>query len=140
MRSVPQILLDTNVILDALLKRDPWWEAADRIWVATDEERIKVYLSASSLTDLFYVAKKFTNFQRAHQAVQICLEAFEIATVDRFILEQALELPGNDYEDNVQIACARFLRLDAIVTRDRDGFREAPISIWSPEDCIRHIT
>lgn len=77
--------------------------------------------TASSLTDIFYVARRITDISQAQQAVRICLQAFEICPVDRRGLELALTLPGSDFEDNLQIASALLSGLDAIVTRDPSG-------------------
>jgi hypothetical protein len=48
-------------------------------------------------------------------------------------------LPGEDFEDNLQIACASLARLDAIVTRNPTDFKSAPISIFSPAELLTHL-
>ncbi len=88
-------------------------------WQAVDEGRLTACLPASSLTDIFYVARRLTDIARAQQAVQICLDALEIGLVDRSILERAQMLSGSDFKDNVLIACAELNGLEAIVTSDR---------------------
>jgi len=135
----PHILLDTNVVLDVLLQREPWLADAQALWQAVDEERLTAFLPASVLTDIFYVARRLTDSVRARQAVQVCLDAFEIAVVDRSVLERAQVLAGADFEDNVQIACAELNQLDAIVTRDPADFAGSPIAVWSPAVCRRHL-
>jgi len=72
-------------------------------------------------------------------AVRVCLEAFEICTVDRRALERALEIPGSDFEDKLQIACAELAGLDAIVTRDREGFRGASMPAWTPAEALERL-
>ena len=74
-----RILLDTNVVLDVLLKRDPWQADASAIWLAIDGGSITAYLTASSVTDIFYVARRLTDIVRARQSVQVCLEGTTIA-------------------------------------------------------------
>lgn len=134
-----RVLLDTNVVLDVLLKRDPWLVDAKTLWQAVDDERLTAYLSASAVTDIFYVARRLTDIIRARQAVQVCLDAFEIAAVDRAVLERAQVLSGFDFEDNVQIASAELNELDAIVTRNPGDFGGSPVAIWSPDECRRHL-
>jgi len=77
---------------------------------------------------------------RARQAVQVCLEAFEIVPVDRAALERAQQLSASDFEDNVQIACAEAGQLDAIVTRDALSFAASPVAILSPAECRQRLT
>ena len=95
--------------------------------------------TASALTDVFYVTKRFTDVATARATIRICLQAFEIAAVDRLVLQRADELAGNDFEDNVQIACAEMNALEAVVTRDLTGFTDSPVPVWSPEACLANL-
>ena len=117
-----RILLDTNVVLDVLLKREPWLNDAAAIWQANDDGRLMAYLTASTFTDIFYISKRVAGIEIARQAIRTCLDAFEICEVNRLTLEQAEILSGSDFEDNLQITCASIKNLEAIITRDKSGF------------------
>jgi predicted nucleic-acid-binding protein len=69
----------------------------------------------------------------------VCLDAFEICTVDRQALELAAIQEG-DFEDNLQIVCATIANVDAIVTRDKTGFKSATLPIMSPEEVVQRLT
>ncbi|MGE0494294.1 MAG: PIN domain-containing protein [Vulcanimicrobiota bacterium] len=127
-----RVLFDTNVVLDVLLARSPWLEDAAALWRAIDESRLVACLPASTLTDIYYVARKLTDRERARKAVVVCLETFEIAPVDRLVLAAAQALEGADYEDDVQIACGQAVRVEAIVTRDLSGFVGSPLPVYTP--------
>ncbi len=58
-----RLMLDTNVLLDALLSREPWVEAATLLWKANDEGKIQGYIAASSFTDIFYIARKLADIE-----------------------------------------------------------------------------
>lgn len=133
------VLFDTNVVLDALLNRSPWVTDAAACWQASDDGKIMGCLTASALTDIFYIARKQKGLDAAHNAVRVCLDAFAICVVDRLSLEQAVDLPGGDFEDNLQIACATLAGLDAILTRDKVGFATTAIPILSPADLIAQL-
>ena len=133
------ILFDINVVLDVLLKRKPWVTEAIAVWQANDEGRIVGYILASAMTDIFYLARRLAGLEIARTTVRTCLEAFEICTVDRQTLEQAEALPGNDFEDNLQIACASIAGMDAIVTHDKDGFKAATIPVWTPTELLTQL-
>lgn len=133
------ILFDTNVVLDVLLRREPWVTEAIGVWRANDEGQIVGYILASAMTDIFYIARRLAGLEIARTTVRTCLEAFEICTVDRQTLEQAEALPGNDFEDNLQIACASLGGIDAIVTRDKDGFNAATIPVWTPAELLTRL-
>jgi predicted nucleic acid-binding protein len=129
-----RVLLDTNILLDALLARQPWAKQALAICEANDDRQITAYATASSITDVFYISRRLVGLEDALSAINSCLRNFEICTVDRNALEQALQLSGNDFEDNLQIACALINGLDVIVTRDNSGFQAATIPVLSPDD------
>lgn len=134
-----RVLLDTNVVWDVLLNRQPWVKDASAIWQANDEGRIIAYLTASTFTDIFYIARKVAGIAGARQAVRTCLEAFEVCDVTRHTLQHAETLLGNDFEDNRPIACATLQNLDAIITRDKAGFQNASLPVFDPADLLAQL-
>lgn len=139
-RHALRILIDTNVVLDQLLQREPWHSQAQEVWQARDIRRIVAYVPASVLTDIFYLARRQVGIGGAHAAVARCLSQFGLIEVNRALLKEALAMPGADFEDNVQIACAQRARLDLIVTRDLAGFRDSPIPAVEPSEAARRAT
>lgn len=135
-----RILLDTNVVLDVLLKRQPWVVEASAIWQANDDGRLVGHLMASALTDIFYVAHRLAGLETARTAVQTCLEAFEFCPVDRRALELAHLHPGMDFEDNLQMVCAEIAQLDAIVTRDPDDFKTSTVAALTPAQALAQLS
>ena len=135
-----QMLIDTNTVLDAVLQRMPWSVDANRLRQAMSDRKFEAFFCASAVTDVFYIVRRFGGVQIALSAVTDCLDAFRICPVDHRTLSYALMLPGSDFEDNVQIACAVIAGLDAIITRDPQGFRASPIPVLSPADALARFT
>jgi predicted nucleic acid-binding protein len=131
-----RVLVDTNVVLDHLLNREPWNTDALPFWQARDTGRIVAYLPASVLTDIFYIGRRLVGLERARHAVTQCLDEFGLVPIYRAVLAAAVTLPGPDFEDNVQIACAQFANLDLIVTRNTSDFRHAPVSVTEPAAAV----
>jgi hypothetical protein len=75
----------------------------------------------------------------ARDAIRICLDAFAICVVDRQALEQAVDLSGVDFEDDLQIACATLAGLDIILTRDKSGFITSSIPTLSPAEMAAQL-
>lgn len=134
-----RLLFDTNLVLDVLLNREPWVTEAKALWQAHDDGKIVGYITASTLTDIFYVARRLTNLELAFRAIHLCLDTFEICPVDRTTLRLALDLPGADFEDNLQIVCASLAGLEAIVTRNPADFKAASVSIFSPAEILTRL-
>lgn len=134
------VFLDTNVVLDFLLEREPWFGDSAAFWQAVEEGSITGCISASSVTDIYYIARRLVSPLTAHEAVRHCLDAFTIVSVGRDVLERASQMLGIDFEDNVQIVCAQAAHADAIVTRDGKGFRRAALPVLTPAEAVARLS
>ena len=133
------VLLDLNVVLDFLLRRAPWSEAADAIWDANREGRINAKLSAAALPTIFYIVRRTAGWDAAHDAIDDCVTALEILAADLPIVRVAQSLTGRDFEDNFQAACAIEHHCSAIVTRDVGGFPGLSIDVLSPQELLAQL-
>ncbi len=134
-----RVLLDTNVILDLLLERDPWRVEAEAIAQAGADGWLQAHASASSITDIFYISRRLVGAERARRVVRACLDTLQIVGVTRELLDAADRRPGSDYEDNLQIECALAAGLDAIITRDPRGFAGSPVTTLTPTELIARL-
>ncbi|MBD2773850.1 putative toxin-antitoxin system toxin component, PIN family [Iningainema tapete] len=135
-----KVLVDTNIILDAFLEREPFVEDARTLLEAIRERRVYGYVTATTLTNIFYIVRRQTrSFELARQAISMTLLLMEVCAVDRLILEQAFASNRKDFEDAVQLACATIGSLDAIVTRDADGFAGASLPILSVTELLERL-
>lgn len=131
--------IDTYVILDWLFGRQPWADEARELWRAQGDELLVGYVPASSVTDIFYIARRLKDINAAFASIDRVFASLEILPVDDAILRIARALPGNDVEDNVQIACAQSANLDLIVTRNTADFAHAPIPAIEPPDIVSYL-
>ena len=134
-----RVLLDLNVLMNFLLKRQPWCIEADAIWNATNEGRLTSLVSAASLTTVFYLACKAGPAEFALNAVRLVVETLEVVPVDLDAVTLALTMSGKDFEDNVQIASAIRSDVAAIITRNPADFTDSPIPIMSPAEFLEMI-
>lgn len=135
-----RVLIDTNVVLDLVLAREPWATEAKPIWDARDAGRLEAYLPASVLTDIYYVCRKQVGADRARAVVGECLRRFVILVVDRALFEAALRLFGPDFEDDVQIASAQASGVHLIVTRNVADFAHGPTPALVPADVVARLS
>ena len=129
-----RVLADTDVLLDVLLARQPWLPESAALWQAHEDGQINAYITATAITNIFYVVRRSAGLERAMASVRICLDTFEIIAVDGRAPEDAADLTGSDFEDNVQIARATSAQLDMIVTRNVPDFRSAPMPALTPTE------
>jgi predicted nucleic acid-binding protein len=133
-------LLDANVVIDFIKRREPWYTEAAAFWQAAKDGSVEGFVAAISVTNIFYIIRRSNGLEDARRTVGQCLASFGICPVDRAILEAADLLLGKDYEDNVQIACATATGCDVIVTRDTTGFRDSPVPALAPADALARFT
>ena len=134
-----KVLLDTNVVLDLLLERDPWRVDAEAIAQASSDGRLQSHVSASTITDIFYIGRRLVGTEQARRVVRACLDTLQIVGVTRELLDAADRRAGSDYEDNLQIECAVAAGVDAIITRDLRGFGTSPIIALTPAELVARL-
>lgn len=128
-----KVMYDVNVLLDALLEREPFAETAARLLGAAEQGRIHGFLCSDSVTTIYYFAAKNTGSSTAKQMLQRLLQIFDLAPVDRLVLQTALGSSMSDFEDAVLCESAYQAGVDAIVTRNLTDFRYSPVKIYSAE-------
>ena len=133
------ILFDTNVILDALLDREPFNANAVFLMDAVEKSVIHGFLCAHSVTTIYYLMEKSKKRVFARKNIRLLLGLFDVAPVTRAVLDEALELDFKDYEDAVICQSAIGVNAIGIATRNGADFRKAKIAIYSPSELIAAI-
>ncbi|WP_019499393.1 PIN domain-containing protein [Pseudanabaena sp. PCC 6802] len=135
-----RVLIDTNIILDFLLQREQFLKDAESLFQAIDSGQVVGYATATTLTDIFYIARRHTSsIEQARQAVSETLTVMEICPVSRAVLESAFISNIADFEDAIQIACAVAQGLDAILTRDAQGFANSSVPVLSIQELLKRL-
>ncbi len=129
-----KVLVDTNVILDVLLKRHPFGESALRIFALVETGEIAGYLCGTTVTTIYYIVRKNLGVDVARKCLSSLLKLFEIAPVNRPVLLDALTLDFGDFEDAVLHESARAISADGIITRDIADFKHAVLPVFGPDE------
>lgn len=127
-----KLLLDINVLLDVVLAREPWAEAAAHLLSAVEAGRASGVVAGHTLTTIHYIVGQKEGRAKATQAVSDLLRILDVVPIERTDFHQAMVLDMNDFEDAVQAAAA--LKVDAgyIVTRNERDFRSSPVPAMQP--------
>jgi len=133
-----KLLIDTNVALDILLKRLDY-PNAEIIYSLAEENKIACYISASAITDIFFLAKGALGKKPAKDALKSLLQVFKPATVTDSHIYQALDLEWNDFEDSVQYIVGESFSADYIITRNTQDFTSGSIIAVTPEQFLETI-
>lgn len=135
-----KVLIDTNITLDFLLQREPFFQDAELLFQAIDAGQVIGHVTATTLTDIFYISRKHTrSIDQARQVVSAILTVMLVCPIDRTVLESAFNSGLVDFEDAVQIFGAISQGLDGILTRDNKGFLSSPIPVLSIQELFQQL-
>lgn len=135
-----QYFIDTNVLLDFLLRRDTFGPDALRLFAAGDAGLIKLYASGLAFSHIYYTMRKVSPAAERRLALLELAELVEIIPVGRSVIEAALALGFADFEDGLQYCAARTVpALAAIVTRDPKGFAAGAMPVLSPPEALAQL-
>ncbi len=134
-----KVLFDTNVVLDVLLERQPHIGVAAKLFALVDNGFLEGSICATTATTIYYIAAKSFGRRRAHTQVHELLTLFEVAPVDRDVLDRALDLGFTDFEDAVLHEAARNSGAAAIVTRDGGDFVKSTLPVFDPQELLAAV-
>lgn len=136
MASKLRVLIDLNVILDVLQRREPFYEGAARVLASVETGRVDGCVTAHSLTTLFYLLSKHHSPGRARVALTELLNLLAVAAVDQAVIEQALSLPYADFEDAVQMMAAVHAGVSYLITRNPRDYQEGPLPVLTSAEFL----
>ncbi len=131
-----KILLDTNVVLDILLAREPFVDVAREIFLLIENHQIEGFVCATTMTTIHCLIGKQKDKSSADALILNLLKLFEVALVNKQILQDASLHNGVDYEDSVIYTSAKYAQVDMIITRDKRGFKKSEITILDPKEFL----
>ncbi len=131
------VLFATDVVLDLLLDRQSFADAAAQIFSKVEAGEIKGYVSATTITTIHYLATKAIGMKKAKWAIRKLLSILEVASLDRSVIEGAMEGKYKDFEDEVIAEAARHIGANVIVTRNVGNFKPSAVPAQSPADMLK---
>ena len=134
------VLIDTNIILDIAQQREPFFEAANQIFDKIEEGELKGFVTASSITDIYYLSRKASGRDKTIAFIRELIEILDVLSVNKETIIYALETNFKDFEDAVQYCVADMNRIDMIVTRNKSDFELSAIDVCTPEELIKELT
>ena len=130
------ILIDLNVVLDVLQKREPHYTASAAVMGRVTDGRVPACLPVHAFTTLHYLVSRHQNAAIANRVVDWLLRYFEVAGTTHRELKRARTLDWPDFEDAVVAAAAESYSCTHIVTRNVRDFSDSPIPALTPEEYL----
>lgn len=132
-----RILVDTNVLLDYLMDREPFKESAEQIMKACASGAVEGRIAAHSISNLFYILRKIYTVDERRDILSTLCQIVPVIGIDRDMVNRALlNEKFLDFEDCLQMECAKNAEARFIVTRNLTDFQGSDVEAISPENFV----
>lgn len=133
-----KLFVDSDVVIDFFTDREPQANPASELFELNEKEKVKLYLSAVSINNIYYIVRKFLGHKKALEVIETLTEMTEIVGTTKKEIFQALKNNFTDYEDSVQYSSALTIEdLDAIITRNIKDYRKSSIAVMTPLNFLK---
>ena len=134
------LFLDTNIVIDFLTDRKPFSSLAGRLFDYSVKGEVKLYLSAVSYNNIYYVVRKVSSHKETIRILSSLIEMTEVIDSTSSIIKDSLNSEFNDFEDALQYYSAKLNPvINGIVTRNGVDFKHSSIAIFTPEEAIKFV-
>ena len=134
-----KLFWDTNVMLDFLGERDPFYITSAKIATLADKREIKIIVSALSYATISYFLTKYEGLKKTKDKLRKFKVISEICELDELIIEKGLNSDFSDFEDSLQYFSALRTECDIIITRNGKDFKKSQIPIMTPDEFLNSI-
>lgn len=135
-----RVYLDTNVILDLLGEREPFYYSIAQVATLADQKKLKIVVSPISFATVNYFLSKFEGILVAKDKLRKFKVLCEISSIDETIIEKGLNSNFEDFEDALQYFCAVDSECEVIITRNAKDFKNSLLPVMSAEEFIKSIS
>jgi predicted nucleic acid-binding protein len=132
------IFIDTDVVLDFLLNREPFSSYVSIILSLSEEKKIKVYISPLTITNCYYILRKLASHVKVIKNLQKLLLITNITSISRQDVALALHSNFKDLEDALQhFSTISHAKVDVILTRNVKDYRYSELPVMTPETYLK---
>jgi len=133
-----EIFLDTNIVIDYLINREPFSQSALRLFSLAENNKIRLNISAISYTTIYYVLRKNNSHQAIIQNLVLLSGLCNVLPVNQAILDQAMKSGFTDFEDAVQYYSAlQNKNCSVIISRNTKDFQFSEIKVMLPDEFLK---
>ena len=138
---IPNVLIDTDVILDVFLEREPHYTNSRTVLVLLDDNGFRGFVTATIIVNIFYHVRKHRDKDLAFACVESLLSNPDLVVLDvnKSVLIAALNSGMTDFEDAVHAIAAKVAEIDFIVTRNIRDFRDSPVPAVLPAKLLEKL-
>ncbi len=129
-------VFDTNVLLDVLAKREPFYEDSAAVWTLAEQGKVRGLLSALSFSNIYCIVRRLRDRRAAATAMRLLRDTFMPVALDEQVLHQAMDAGLKDFEDAIQYFSALHTEAACLISRNPDHFPRSTLSVLTPREFL----
>ncbi len=130
------VFADTDIILDLLARRTPFYHSAAQVFSLAEENELKVYVSALSFANLHYILRKNLPANKTIETLKTLRKLVAVLPIDDGIIDMVLDSGLRDFEDAIQYSTALAKRLDCLITRNVRDYPKSSVAVCTAEEFL----
>lgn len=133
---IVKVFIDSDIILDVLSRREPFYDSAAILFSLIEKGKIKGYTSPIVFSNVHYVLRKRVSRQDTIESLRYLKGLIQILPLDKKAIESALDSQFNDFEDAIQYFCAEQNGIKYIITRNKADYEKGGINILTANEFL----
>jgi predicted nucleic acid-binding protein len=134
-----KIFIDSDIILDLLCKREPFYSFAAEVFTLGDTSKIELVTTSLVFANVFYILRKLLGIDKAKELLRKLRIIISVVSVDEKVVDLALNSKFTDFEDGLQYFTARENDIKIILTRNVKDYKEKDLLIQTPEEYLKAV-
>ncbi len=134
-----KLFLDTNVVVDLLGEREPFYEFVAKIATLADDGKIHLVVSALTYPTVYYLLSRFEDKETVKEKIRKFKVIAETSDLTNKVIDKGLSSRFRDFEDSLQYFCAVNSDCNVLITRNAKDFKESEIPVLTPFEYLRSL-
>ena len=134
-----RLFLDTNIVLDLLGEREPFYQSAAKIATLADKGKILIYVSSLTYSTVYYLLSRYENNEAVKEKIRKFKVIAKTSDLTDKIIDKGLSSKFNDFEDSLQYYCAVNSECNIIITRNGKDFKESDLPVLTPDEYLNRL-
>lgn len=134
-----KLFLDTNVVIDLLGEREPFYESIAKIATLADKGKIQLIVSALTYSTVYYLLSRFEDKEVVKEKIRKFKVIAETSDLTDKIIDKGLSSKFTDFEDSLQYYCSVETDCNVLITRNGKDFKESEIPVLTPDEYLNSL-
>jgi predicted nucleic acid-binding protein len=134
-----KVFLDSDIILDVLCKREPFYDFAAEVFTLGDSGKIQLFTTSLAFANVYYILRKILGIEKSKELLRKLRLIIHLVPSGEKIVDLALNSKFNDFEDGIQYFASRENHITILLTRNKKDYKERGLTIQSPEEFLKTI-